>query len=151
MASVKFTKGWFRLHHWNSLFNSLIVSSNPLLRKSWYEIQTREYRINWEIYTPYAGAAGMLLLRNGKFTIGKLKSSLLSLSFVFYLPSLSISRCNSRYDAGNRVTLLQRINVILWGKTRVLSIRGSLMTTAISLISIRPQSIQHFKILVNQL
>ena len=35
-------------------------------------MQAREYRINWEIYTPYAGAAGMLLLRNGKFTIGKL-------------------------------------------------------------------------------
>jgi hypothetical protein len=29
----------------------------------------------WEIsvYTPYAGAAGMLLLINGKFTMGKLK------------------------------------------------------------------------------
>jgi hypothetical protein len=37
-----------------------------------------EYRINWEIYTPYAGAAGMLLHMNGKFTMGKLKSSLLS-------------------------------------------------------------------------
>ena len=32
----------------------------------------------WEIYTPYAGAAGMLLHINGKFTMGKLKSSLLS-------------------------------------------------------------------------
>jgi hypothetical protein len=30
------------------------------------------------IYTPYAGAAWMLLHINGKFTIGKLKSSLLS-------------------------------------------------------------------------
>jgi hypothetical protein len=37
-----------------------------------------EYRINWEIYTPYAGAAGMLLHMNGQFTMGKLKSSLLS-------------------------------------------------------------------------
>ena len=36
-------------------------------------MQAREYRINWEIYTPYAGATGMLVLRNGKFTIGKLK------------------------------------------------------------------------------
>ena len=25
-------------------------------------MQAREYRINWEIYTPYAGAARMLLL-----------------------------------------------------------------------------------------
>ena len=39
-------------------------------------MQAREHRINWEIYAPYAGAAGMLLLRNGKFTIGKLKLSL---------------------------------------------------------------------------
>jgi hypothetical protein len=37
-----------------------------------------EYRIIWEIYTPYAGTAGMLLHINGKFTMGKLKSSLLS-------------------------------------------------------------------------
>jgi hypothetical protein len=30
------------------------------------------------MHTPYAGAAGMLLHINGKFTMGKLKSSLLS-------------------------------------------------------------------------
>ena len=34
---------------------------------------------NREIYTPYAGVAGMLLHINGKFTMGKLKSSLLFL------------------------------------------------------------------------
>jgi hypothetical protein len=34
--------------------------------------------IKWEIYTPYAGADRMLLHTNGKFTMGKLKSSLLS-------------------------------------------------------------------------
>jgi hypothetical protein len=34
--------------------------------------------INWEIYTPYAGAAGMLLHINGKFTMGKLRWYLLS-------------------------------------------------------------------------
>ena len=32
-----------------------------------------EYLINLEIFTPYAGAAGMLLHINGKFTMGKLK------------------------------------------------------------------------------
>jgi hypothetical protein len=37
-----------------------------------------EYLINLEIFTPYAGAAGMLLHINGKFTMGKLKSSILS-------------------------------------------------------------------------
>jgi hypothetical protein len=34
--------------------------------------------IIWEIYTPYAGDAGMLLHINGKFTMGKLKLTLLS-------------------------------------------------------------------------
>ena len=68
-------------------------------------MQALEYRINREIYTPYAGAAGMLLLRNGKFTIGKLKSSLLSYSFVFNGPSLSISRCKSRYEADLTVSV----------------------------------------------
>jgi hypothetical protein len=29
-----------------------------------------EYRINWEIYTSYSGAAGMLLRINRKFTMG---------------------------------------------------------------------------------
>jgi hypothetical protein len=53
------------------------VRSNPLSKKSWLEPQALEYRINWEICTPYAGAAGMLLHMNGKFTMGKLKSSLL--------------------------------------------------------------------------
>ena len=40
-----------------------------------------------ELHTLYADAAGMLLLRNGKFTTGKLNSSLLSYSFVFNRPS----------------------------------------------------------------
>jgi hypothetical protein len=45
----------------------------------------------------YAGAAGMLLHINGKFTIimGKLKSFLLSSSFVLNLFSLSMSRCKA--------------------------------------------------------
>jgi hypothetical protein len=35
--------------------------------------QALEYRINCEIYTPYAGAARMFLHINGQFTMGKLK------------------------------------------------------------------------------
>ena len=42
--------------------------------------QAVEYRINFEIYTPYAGAVGIFLHINGKFTMGKLQSSLLSQS-----------------------------------------------------------------------
>jgi hypothetical protein len=34
--------------------------------------------VSTAIYTPYAGAAGMLLRINGRFTMEKLKSSLLS-------------------------------------------------------------------------
>jgi hypothetical protein len=47
------------------------------------EQQALEYRIIWEIYTPYAGAAGRLLHINGKFTMGKLKL----ISFVIKLHS----------------------------------------------------------------
>jgi hypothetical protein len=68
----------FNLTKRNPLFSSFLVSSHPLSRKSLWEPQALEYRNNWEIYTPYAGAAGVLLHMNGKFTMGKLKSSLLS-------------------------------------------------------------------------
>jgi hypothetical protein len=45
--------------------------------KWWLQLnQAMKYRINWEIYTQYAGAAGLLLHINGKFTMGKFKSSL---------------------------------------------------------------------------
>jgi hypothetical protein len=37
------------------------VVSLFLSRKSWWEPQALEYRINWERYTPYADATGMLL------------------------------------------------------------------------------------------
>jgi len=36
------------------------------------------YQLRYYIYTPYAGAAEMLLQINGKLTVGKLKPSLLS-------------------------------------------------------------------------
>jgi hypothetical protein len=36
-----------------------------------------EHRFNWETYTSSAGAAGMLLHINGKFTTWKLKLSLI--------------------------------------------------------------------------
>jgi hypothetical protein len=48
-------------------FSSLLGSSNPLSWKSCQAPQALEYRINWEIYTPKVGAAGMLLHINGKF------------------------------------------------------------------------------------
>ena len=75
-VTINFRSDDFNLTNRNPWFSSFLVSTYPLSRKSWYEPQTLEYRINWKMYTPYADAAGMLL--NGKFTIGKLKSSLLS-------------------------------------------------------------------------
>ena len=60
----------------------------------------------------YAGAAGMLLHINGKFTIimGKLKSFLLSSSFVLNLFSLSMFRCMSRCEADLAVSVKLFIN-----------------------------------------
>ena len=62
------------------------------------------------MHTPYAGAAGMLLHINGKFTMGKLKSSLLSYSFALNRPSLSISWCRSRYEADVSVSVVSFIS-----------------------------------------
>jgi hypothetical protein len=76
----------------NPWFSIFLISSNPLSRKCWEEPQALEYHINWEIHAPYAGAVGMLLHINEKFTMGKWKSSLLSSSFVRNRSSLSTSR-----------------------------------------------------------
>ena len=52
------------------------LDSNPISRKSWFEPQALEYRINWVIckYTPYVSFAGMLLHINGKFTMKNLNN-----------------------------------------------------------------------------
>jgi hypothetical protein len=52
----------------------------------------------------------MLLHMNGKFTMGKFKSSLLSLSFVLNRPSLSISRCRPMYEADVSVSVVSFIS-----------------------------------------
>jgi hypothetical protein len=82
------SKWWLQLIPW---FSSFLVSSNSLSRKCWLESQALKYRINWEMHTPYAGAAGMLLQIYVKFTMGKLKSSLL----VIFKGSLSIHCTNT--------------------------------------------------------
>jgi hypothetical protein len=83
VATVKLSRWWLHLNQEEPLvqqrtkrnpwFIGFLVSSNPLSRKSWQEPQALNYRINWEICAPYA--TGMLLHINGKFTMGKLKSS----------------------------------------------------------------------------
>jgi hypothetical protein len=62
----------------NSRFGALLAATlyqgNPdRSHKLWNIVSIKIY-----IYTPYAGAVGMLLHINGKFTMGILKSSLLS-------------------------------------------------------------------------
>jgi len=59
-----------------------------------------------DIFTPYADTAGMLLHINGRFIMGKLKSSLLSYSFVLNCSSKSIARCGSRYEADLSVSMV---------------------------------------------
>ena len=55
-------------------------------------------------------AGGMLLHINGMFTMGKLKSSLYSQSFVLNRPSLSNSKCRSRYEADLSVYVVSFIS-----------------------------------------
>jgi hypothetical protein len=74
-----------------SLLAVALYQGNPYRNHKLWNI------VSTERYISYAGAAGMLLYMNGKFTMGKMKSSLLSSSFVLNSPSLSISRCRSRY------------------------------------------------------
>ena len=56
-----------------SLLAATLYQGNPYSSGISYHLR--------EIYTPYAGAAGMLLHINGKFTMGKLKSSFLTVNF----------------------------------------------------------------------
>ena len=51
-----------------------------------------DYRIN--LFTPYAGTVGMLIRINEKFTMGKLKLSPLSKSFVLNRPHCQFRRQN---------------------------------------------------------
>lgn len=48
-------------------------------------MQSQKYGINWDIYTRYVheGVAGILLYRNGKYTIGKLNSFIFIVLFKF--------------------------------------------------------------------
>jgi hypothetical protein len=76
MVTVNFRCGDFNLTNRNSWFSSFLVSCKEILIGT--TSSGMEYGIIREIYTPYAGASGILLHINGKFTMGKLKSSFLS-------------------------------------------------------------------------
>ena len=61
--------------------------------------QTLEYQINWEIYTSYEGAAGMVLHINGNITMGKFNLS----HFAFKRSLMSVSWCRSIHEASQVV------------------------------------------------
>jgi hypothetical protein len=90
VTTIQLLKRWLQLN---------ITNKKPLSRNSLWDPQALEYRINWETYTPYAGAAGMLIHINGKVTMGNLRESLLSKIFVPNRSSLSVLKCKSRYEA----------------------------------------------------
>ena len=48
--------------------SNVLFGDTSLSKKLPLEPQALEYRINWEIYTPYENATGMVLNINGKFT-----------------------------------------------------------------------------------
>ena len=54
--------------------------------------------MSFDTDTPYAGNDGILPHKNGKFVIGKSKSSLLSYIFGDKFPLLSVSRSKSKYE-----------------------------------------------------
>jgi len=71
----------FLIHYWQSSRYSYQISCGKSCTKKcveYSELQALAYRIKWEINIPNAGAAGMLLHINGKFSVGKFKSSILS-------------------------------------------------------------------------
>jgi hypothetical protein len=76
MVTVNFRCDDFNLTNRNSWFSSFLIGCKEILIGT--TSSEMEYRIIREIYAPYAGASGMLLHINGKFTMEKLKSSLLS-------------------------------------------------------------------------
>ena len=65
-----------------TLLASTIYQGNPDRNHTLWNVVSSD-----RLYTPYSGAAGMWLHINGKFTMGKFKSSLLSYSIVLNRPS----------------------------------------------------------------
>ena len=64
-----------------------------------------EHRFNWETYTPSAGAAGMLLHINGKFTKWKLKLSLIKKVSFIVLTFLTFQTLVHNIDIVNLLTI----------------------------------------------
>jgi hypothetical protein len=71
VAVVELLKRRLQLNQYELLVHESPYSSNHLSRKSLWKSQALEYRINWEISTPYTSAARMLLRINGRSTIRK--------------------------------------------------------------------------------
>ena len=76
--SYNFRSDDFKLANSNPWFKGFLVSNNPLFRKSWQEPQPLGYLSDRKICTPYASDDELLLHINGKFTMRKFKSSVVS-------------------------------------------------------------------------
>jgi hypothetical protein len=96
--TVNFPSGDFYLTTRNPSFVSFFVSSGSIARKSRYEPQALKYWINWDIYTPYAGATEML---NQKFS-----------DFVECIYSIELEIKDTTYTARSALGLLHTSHYI---------------------------------------
>ena len=77
--TIELPKGRFQTFPDISLSEELRWKSDRFKNKTFITRAALAYRMKCEIKRPYAGEVGILLLRNGKFVIWKLKSSRFSL------------------------------------------------------------------------
>ena len=94
MLILRCYTGFFNVRRgWQSLNTGPRFYLRLIRRTGWLWIHTsrttdgrpfKPKKLSWEIYTLYTCVTGMMLHINGKFTMGKLKSSPLSQSFLRY-------------------------------------------------------------------
>ena len=100
VATVKLSTWWLQLNHYKPWFSSFRLSSSPLLKKkSLYEPQILEYRINWDIYELFH----MQVLIESCYNRWKARNPQ---RFWFNRPLLPYSRCMSRYETVSLVSFI---------------------------------------------
>ena len=93
-------------------FSSLLGSSNSLSKKSWYKPQYLEYRLSWDIYTPYTGTARFWLPLWYLQTLVLYWSFTLPLVSYFFLTHLREVLCLFTQD----FTILRNWHSCQWNK-----------------------------------
>ena len=95
----------------NHCLSNLIVSSNPLSRKSWEKKHKILNIVSTEIYIwSICRCSWNVASHKWQVHNGKLISPLLQQSFVHCQPWLSISRCRSRYEEDLPVSMAPMLN-----------------------------------------